>query len=233
MAFFFGEKSFIAIIGDVKKSRELEKRKEIQGKLKAVLDEINVVYENDIASNFLITLGDEFQGLLFNGRNVLKMIQRIKMQLYPVELRFGIGIGSISTEINTEMALGADGPGYYNARNAVEVLKKNEKKNKAVLSDIRLEDDRGSWTQTVLINTVFELARAIEGGWTDRQREIIWDMLVHQDSQKQAADRLGIAQSSVQKSLSKGQYYTYVNALRNVENILERVCGLDEFPDTL
>ena len=233
MAFFFEEKSFIAVIGDVKKSRELEKRKEIQDNLKAVLDEINAVYKDDIASNFLITLGDEFQGLLFNGKNVLKMIQKIKMQLYPVELRFGIGIGSISTEINTEMALGADGPGYYNAQNAVEVLKKNEKKNKAILSDIRLEDDKGAVTQTVLINTVFELARAIEDGWTDRQREIIWDMLAHQDGQQQAADRLGIAQSSVQKSLAKGQYYTYANALKNVENILACACGSDESTDTI
>ena len=49
MAFFFEEKSFIAVIGDVKKSRELEKRKEIQDNLKAVLDEINAVYKDDIA----------------------------------------------------------------------------------------------------------------------------------------------------------------------------------------
>ena len=31
------------------------------------------------------------------------------------------------------MALGADGPGYYNARRAIELLKENEKKNKKVV----------------------------------------------------------------------------------------------------
>lgn len=31
-------------------------------------------------------------------------------------MRFGIGIGSISTKINSEISIGADGPGYYKAR---------------------------------------------------------------------------------------------------------------------
>ena len=42
-----------------------------------------------------------------------------------MKLRFGIGVGEISTVINPEMALGADGPGYYNARKAIEDLKYN------------------------------------------------------------------------------------------------------------
>ena len=49
--------------------------------------------------------------------------------------------------------------------------------------------------------------------WTDRQREIIWDMLEHQDSQTDVARRLGIKQPTVQKSLSKGKYYTYKEGL--------------------
>ena len=37
------------------------------------------------------------------------------------------------------MALGADGPAYYYARNAINLLKENEKKNKKVISDIYIE----------------------------------------------------------------------------------------------
>lgn len=138
--FIFSDKTpFIAIIGDIRNSKELPARKVVQDRLKTVLDTINAKYEAEIVSDFLITLGDEFQGLLTGGKNILRIIEEIKKELYPVELRFGIGIGQITTEINTEMALGADGPGYYNARKAIEQLKENEKKNKAILSDIRLQ----------------------------------------------------------------------------------------------
>ncbi len=158
-----------------------------------------------------------------NGKYALKIIQEIRMQLCPTEVRFGIGVGKITTEINTDMALGADGPGYYNARDAIEILKKNEKKNKAVLSDIRLAMEGENAKQTVLVNTIFELMKSMEQTWTGRQKEVIWDMLKNQDNQNNVANRLGISQSSVQKSLAKGHYYVYENAMKNVAGILGEI----------
>ena len=119
--------SFAAVIGDIKDSRHLNNRKEVQDRLQRVMDRLNRKYEEDIVSKFLITLGDEFQGLLYGGKNILSMINEIKIEMYPVRLRFGVGIGPITTDIQTEMALGADGPGYYRAREAIEVLKEREK----------------------------------------------------------------------------------------------------------
>lgn len=223
MFFFFNEQSFVAVIGDIRGSKQLEDRKQTQTVLKETLEKVNRKYENDIAAKFVITLGDEFQGLLFDGKNVLKIIQEIKTQMYPVELRYGIGVGKITTDINTEMALGADGPGYYNARAAVEHIRQNEKKNKAILSDIRLEMNDTDRPQVVLINTVFELMKSIEQTWTDRQREIIWDMLKYRDGQKDAADRFHISQSTIQKALVKGKYYTYENAMENLAEILGEI----------
>ena len=120
--------SFVAVIGDIKDSRHLENRKEVQTHMQTILEQVNEKYEEYIASRFLITLGDEFQGLLYTGENVLHIISEIRMQLYPVHLRFGIGFGQITTDIRAEMALGADGPGYYRAREAIERLKEREKK---------------------------------------------------------------------------------------------------------
>ncbi len=225
MFFFFKEAPLIALIGDIRKSKQLKNRKEVQDKLRDVLEDINVKYESDIAAKFVITLGDEFQGLLFNEKNMLHIIQEIKMRLYPVELRYGIGIGKIVTDINSEMALGADGPGYYNARNAMETVQQNEKRNKAILTDIRLDVGNHENSQIILMNTIFELLKTVELGWTDRQREIIWDMLCHQDGQAEVAKRLGITQSYVQKVLAKGRYYTYEKALKDVENILGDLIG--------
>lgn len=54
----------------------------------------------------------------------MDIILCIKKEIYPHEIRFGIGIGAITTQINHEFALGADGPSYHKARNCIETLKK-------------------------------------------------------------------------------------------------------------
>lgn len=223
MFFFDYNSAYIAIIGDIKNSKQLESRNEVQNNLQNILKEINIKYEDDIASKFVITLGDEFQGLLSNGKNVMGIIEEIRRNLYPVEIRCGIGIGKMATTINPEMALGADGPAYYKAREAVEKLKENEKKSKTTAADIRLEWGEEKKDQESLINTVFELTCVIEKSWTDRQREIIWDMQKHDDGQTNAAKRLGIAQPTVQKALVKGHYYIYAKAMKDVNDILEDI----------
>lgn len=223
MEYLENRHSFAAVIGDIKGSRKLENRKEVQERLQKVLDRLNRKYEEDIVSSFLITLGDEFQGLLCSGKNILNMINEIKMEMYPVRLRFGIGFGTITTDIRREMALGADGPGYYRAREAVEVLKEREKKNRPVPADLCLKMDEEDRDKEVLLNTVFDLLYVVEEGWTERQREIIWDMLVYGDGQQNTAARLSISQPTVQKALAAGSYYTYENALKNAAGILGEI----------
>ena len=223
MSTFHSDRSFIAIIGDIRGSRSLTQRREIQENLGIILQEINEGFEADIAAKFLITLGDEFQGLLFDGRSLLKIIEKIKMSLYPVTFRFGIGMGRITTDIYPEMALGADGPAFYRARSAIELLKENESKKKAVLSDLSFRFEEKNSTTERLLNTAFTLLYSLEHTWTDRQREIITDQLVHQDGQKASALRLGITQSAVHKALSAGSYYTYEKALKEITSVMEEI----------
>ncbi len=220
---FDASHSFVAIIGDMKDSRHLENRKEVQTHLQKILNQVNKKYEKDIASRFLITLGDEFQGLLYTGKDVLRIISEIRIQLYPVCLRFGIGFGKITTDIRAEMALGADGPGYYRAREAVEQLKEREKRNRPVPSDICLKMDEKDRGTEVMLNTIFNLIYVVEKGWTIRQREIIWDMFLYEDGQQNTARRLNISQPTVQKALAAGGYYTYENALKNAAEILGEI----------
>ena len=123
----------------MKQSQKMDNRSEAQNKLKQVLEEINDKYIGDISSKFMITLGDEFQGLLRNGVNKMNIVSEIERKMYPVKVRLGIGIGKITTEINKEMALGADDPGYYKARNAIEYLKNNEWKKQAIAANVRIE----------------------------------------------------------------------------------------------
>ena len=205
MSTFHSDRSFVAIIGDIRGSRSLTQRREIQENLGIILQEINEGFEADIAAKFLITL------------------EKIKMSLYPVTFRFGIGMGRITTDIYPEMALGADGPAFYRARSAIELLKENESKKKAVLSDLSFRFEEKNSTTERLLNTAFTLLYSLEHTWTDRQREIITDQLFHQDGQKASALRLGITQSAVHKALSAGSYYTYEKALKEITSVMEEI----------
>ncbi|HJC22647.1 MAG TPA: SatD family protein [Candidatus Eisenbergiella merdavium] len=223
MRSFHSDRTFIAVIGDIQGSRSLQQRGEIQNRLEAVLKEINESFEDDIAAKFLITLGDEFQGLLFNGKNLLKIIEKIKFELYPVTFRFGIGTGHITTDIHPDMALGSDGPAFYHARAAIDLLRKNENRKKAALSDLFFQSEKDDRSIERLLNTAFSLLYTLEQTWTDRQREIIRDLLIHQDGQTKTADRMGITQSAVNKALSSGSYYTYEKALKEVSAAMEEL----------
>ena len=129
---------YYAIIGDIKRSKKIENRCEIQEKLKKILDNVNSIYNNDISAKFLITLGDEFQGLLEITAPILEIIKYIQREIYPIKLRFGVGIGNVSTLINHEAALGADGPAFYAAREMIEFLRVQEKKLKKQAADIQI-----------------------------------------------------------------------------------------------
>ncbi len=220
---FFFENVYIAIIGDIQDSKIIEDRKNVQIKLEEVLEEINVQYSNDIASKFMITLGDEFQGLLLSGTNVMNIISKIERGMYPVRLRFGVGIGEITTDINPNMSIGADGPGYYRAREAIGNLKEKEKKKKTYAGDILFKADDKNQTIMDMLNTIIELMFAIKSFWSDRQREIIWNMLEYHDNQIDAAKRLKIKQPTVQKALVAGKYYAYKEAMDTVTNVLREI----------
>ena len=52
---------YYAIIGDIKNSKDIENRYEVQEQLNHILNNVNLNYKDSIKANFLITLGDEFQ----------------------------------------------------------------------------------------------------------------------------------------------------------------------------
>ncbi|MDO5132045.1 MAG: SatD family protein [Eubacteriales bacterium] len=204
---------YVAVIGDMKDSRNLDDRYAAQKELKKVLEEINEKYENELAAKFLITLGDEFQGLVRSSRHVLGMIKYIQKKMYPVTFRFGVGIGTISTEINPEFAIGADGPAFYAAREMVEDLRAKERKSKTQEGDIQFSIYGENSFEIERINTLLSLIKLIEDKWKDEQRITIWDMYDHGGSQKDCADRMNTTQSTIGRRLAGGNYYLYQRAM--------------------
>ena len=163
---------YCAIIGDIIGSRKIPDRNKAQIMLKKILDEINREYAPYIAAKFIITIGDEFQGLLKNPNMLLEIIDTIKFNFYPYRLRIGVGFGEIYTEIIEDMALGSDGPVYYAARDAVNSLKEAETKYGQPEQDILLYSNNHK-EKFALVNVALSLCAYMENGWTGKQREAI------------------------------------------------------------
>ena len=124
---------YVALIADIVRSREIEKRERsrVQRGLERALKKVNlnpflgedIVYKFIVVSNFIITTGDEFQGLLKEGSNPLRVLRFIQTFLGDKpRIRFGIGRGELVTGIKPT-AVGMDGECFYNARDALNAAK--------------------------------------------------------------------------------------------------------------
>ncbi len=223
MFFFFLDESYVAVIGDIIKSKQLPDRNQVQHKLTDILKEINQKYADELASNFMVTLGDEFQGLLKCGKSTMSIISEIEMQMYPVKIRFGLGVGKITTAINRDIPLGADGPAYYNARKMIDALKGSEKKLKKSYSNIMISIDGDESGVSILFNSILSLCSTIKQKWSKRQREIISAYIEHDNNQVRTASYLNIKQSSVHKGLSTAGYFSYTDAIDAIAQMLSQV----------
>ena len=217
--------NYYAIIGDIKESKKIENRYEVQEKLKDILDNVNRFYTDEIAAKFLITLGDEFQGLLKNPAHILDIIKYIQREMYPIKLRIGIGIGEMSTKINNNFAIGADGPAFYAARKMVETIHELEKKIRKQAPDIQISFYERDSFETVEVNMMLSLLKTIEDNWSEKQRRTIWNMMENPGSQEECADKMGTTQSTIARRLSDGKYVIYQ---RSIETIGKAICKLGD-----
>ncbi len=223
--FKFPKQPYIAIIGDIVNSKQLKQRADIQETLRVILEQCNTVFAAQISSKFMITLGDEFQGLLHDGSVILAIIEKIETALYPVQLRFAIGVGAITTEINPDLPLGADGPAYYNARAVINAFKDKENKKMTAKANISIKTEAVNNIDD-LINALFNQIYLNKNSWTARQREIILRYQQNQENQSTLAAQLKINQSSVQRALHKAGYYTYKQSLDTINSYF-RMMGVD------
>lgn len=208
---------YIALIADIKNSKKIKNRNEIQEELKTILNYINNEYNDCIESNLTITLGDEFQGLFNEASCLVEIIDYITNNL-NVEIRFGIGVGEITTSINKEIAIGADGPAYYNAREAIETVKSNEKKHFIFPSNVRIKSGNDDY----VINTLLSLMSSIRNKRTKSQTKII-SVIKEGMTQMEIAKIVELDQSTIQRALIKGCYYEYKEASETLKKLLKKV----------
>lgn len=161
-----------------------------------------------------------------NPAYAIEIVKYIQRELYPVKLRFGIGIGEISTEINQKAAIGADGPAFYAAREIINFLKNEEKHLKNQAPDIQIEYYNSKSIEIDEINIMLALIKVIEDSWTDKQRYTIWDMMLNGGSQEKCAKRMKTSQSTVARRLLDGKYLIYLKSLKIIGEAMNKLEGI-------
>ena len=182
----------LVLIADIIDSRNLPNRGQVQSGLESVLGELNGQHR-ELLSPYTITLGDEFQAVFGGADYVFADILAIMRQLHPVELRFALGVGPLSTAINPEHAIGMDGPAFHKARDLLAEMKHDSR----TLAITGLPEDDG------LQEAALGLFNLQLRKWQPNRLAILQQLLQGCEITVIAQD-LGITERSVYKNIHEG-----------------------------
>ena len=202
---------FISLIGDIIASKELKQRGLVQEKLKKTLDDLNQ-RNSFILSPYTITLGDEFQAVLKKSDQVFEDMVDIMNNLYPVKIRFSLGIGTLETPINSEMAIGMDGEAFYYARSGIEELKKTE-------FLFRIEGKKTN--DIVLANQSLNVLSYTMNKWNENRFDIL-SKLYKGKNVKEIAEEISISEQAVYKSINQGILEEIKSLLQSITVIINQ-----------
>lgn len=118
--------NYCTLICDIKESRKLKNREAVQYQIIDMLNKANTRFKSDIISPFLITIGDEWEGLLKHPCDYRKILSFFRECMPGVRFYSGIGIGVISIH-NFKLPVNQlDGPSFHIARQAIKYAKTHD-----------------------------------------------------------------------------------------------------------
>lgn len=203
------EPAYLALIGDVRRSREYADRRGLQRQLEQSLERVNLSLAPKLASRLVLTLGDEFQGLLLDPEAGLGAILALEAQLRSARLRYALGWGSLSTPLR-ELAVGMDGPCFHRAREAMTRAKQQDRW--VTVAGFGEETDR-------VLNGILGLIGAVRARWTPIQTETA-AMMRERQVQTEVATVRGVALQTVHKALRGALYVPVTEAEEAVRHLM-------------
>lgn len=204
---------YIAVIADMVRSRELprSRRRALQKHFNGLVATLNREYRRALAARFVITLGDEFQGVLNSAALIPDLIWRFEQDFPERELRVGIGFGGLDTPLQ-KYALNIDGPVLHLARAAIDDARKSKTLGGVFRGFGDLDD---------ILNGIARLLRFQRSRWTRSQRNIA-SLLRQGMSQTQVAKKLGVRKQVVSRQVLASGCVQYIAAEQAWRMILEK-----------
>ena len=219
---------YIALIGDIIESKKIQDRAQVQQQLLRLMKELNWQYQDYLISPFTVTTGDEFQALFSPNSYMFQIIDQLSVAFSPYEIRFGIGVGEMVTEINKEQSIGSDGPAYWLAREAINHI---HDKNDYGINHISvfLADEEVTWT----VNAMLAPGSFIQSKWTDVHYDVLKQLLTENIydetfSHKEIARLLGITPSAFNKRIKASGLKIYLRNKRVAMNQILKEIAKEE-----
>ena len=191
---------FVAVKMDMRNSRRIRDRERVQEQFLEVMEGLNREFAPSAQARFIVTHGDEAQGMLKRGSapDVLAVMERAMEGVYPVELRFGIGMGTLSTPLQPD-AIGMDGQAWHAANRALDLARSRRKH--VMFSGFGEQTDE---QLCALANLLLHL----RSGWSPEQRRAI-ELMDAGMMQSAVAETLGISESAVSQRLATAGWHFY------------------------
>lgn len=183
---------YLVLIGDIVASKAIRNRSQFQSQFETVLEQASQQYRPILISPLTLTIGDEFQAVLGGTANLFQLIAFVEQQMSSVAFRFGFGLGAIVTEINTQRAIGMDGPAFHFARQAVELARKEEKSYYFACEDTHLQER---------LNILLSWIDLTIKRWSD-QRKGIFYFYRQKMKQRTIAEKMNLSQPAVSQNIN-------------------------------
>lgn len=202
-------KNYCVITADIRKSREVVDRGQLQKLIFSTLEEVNKQFNKNLTVKFGITIGDEWQGVLPNLAYSYKISSFFIEQFYPHSLAVGVGEGEITTPVRARSAE-MDGPAFHRSRRAIELAKKTN--GVLFYETTHPEID-------LLINNNCRLLQIIRESWTPRQFQKV-KLYKYLKTEAAVAKKLQVSQVDIHKSLSAANGKSFLDAEENLNKFL-------------
>lgn len=188
------DQSFVVIMGDLHGSRKLneDERYKAQLFLKLTLAQVNENFGKNVFAPFMITKGDEFQGVVTSLATAFDIALELERLLFPLHFRFGLGVGIVH-QMGGKIPIEMDGPAFHRANRALMTAKK-KKQNIVVRT--------GNDSIDSLVNQILQLIHSIKKQWKEDYFQYYWQYKEMQ-SIKKIAEFRGISPQAVSSAINR------------------------------
>lgn len=176
--------------------------------------ECTLILESEglIRTNVCSSRGDEIQVLCSNIKNITEVIRKLRYYFRPLNLRVGIGIGEISTEISLN-SWDMNGVAFFRAREALDIVKKEEKMRMTYIISPNQELD-------FIINSMYMLMDSIISEWTMSKWESI-SAYEKYNNYEQAGKYLEKSRQAISNSCKSAHFEKIKQSEENIKTLIE------------
>lgn len=210
---------YATVQADFVRSREIERFPVLRDRKLRLATDLHLE-RGWIVAPYTVTAWDEFQTILRVPARVPAVLAELRWIFHPERLRVGIGLGPLDRlpKPGEPVNVGAAGASLELAREALDSLKGSRKYDYGTAIRTPVGD------LEISVGLALRLRDALLERATDRQRETMRAMW-RLDSQERAAERLGIDESTVSRTLRRGGWWEIEDVDRTVDRLLAAAGG--------